>query len=76
MTSDEVLYFLYDFLEKRMTPEALNTFISKGLKARGSKSVNGVMRMLADIHSQRRIRYDRTNNIPRPSRDRQDDNAT
>ena len=54
--ADEIVRFLYDFLAKRMEPQALNLFIARGLKARGSQSVHGFMRMLSEHHWESRQR--------------------
>jgi hypothetical protein len=48
--ADELVQWIYLFFKKRMEPAALDTFIERGLRARGSKSFNGFMRMLADLH--------------------------
>ncbi len=52
--AQEIVIWFYNLLEKRLTPEALNTLLKRGIKARGSKSVHGFMLALLDVHEQRK----------------------
>jgi hypothetical protein len=56
--ADQIASFIYTFLEQRMTREALETFLHKGWRAKGSMSVHGFMGMLIDLHSKK---YPRSN---------------
>jgi hypothetical protein len=67
--ANEIVAFLYFFLRKRMTPEALDAFIKKGLQARGSRSVHGFMNMLSDLHEEaklQQIRVQQSKNLNNP----------
>jgi hypothetical protein len=54
--ADQVASFLYAFLERHMTLEALESLLKTGWKARGSMSVHGFFGMLIEIHSKKHPR--------------------
>jgi hypothetical protein len=54
--SSDFVRFTYNLLAKYMKPEALDQYIQAGLRTRGSRSVNGFMRMMADEHEAKQHR--------------------
>lgn len=53
LDSGKVTTIIYNALEKCLNPDALSSFIRRGQKAKGSQSVHGFMKLLAQEHESR-----------------------